>query len=332
MEIQKMKAIVCTKYGSPDHLKLREVEKPTPKSNEVLVKVFTTTVTAADSMMRRADPFISRFFLGFFKPKNDITGTGFAGKIVAIGSDVKQFLEGDPVFGETGVKFGANAEYICIPEDGVLSIKPTEMAYEEAAPICDGALTSLNFLKVIGNIQYGQKVLIIGASGSLGTAAVQLAIYFGAEVTGVCSTKNLDLVKSLGAHNVIDYTAEDFTKNGQAYDIIYDTVGKSSFSRCKNSLTQKGVYLSPVLGIGLLFQMLWTSIFGNKKAKFSATGLQPASELRNLIKTLKNLFENNHLNSVIDRCYPLAKTAEAHRYVDTGHKKGNVVITVAKSS
>ena len=323
-----MKAIVCTKYGSPDFLQFQEVEKPILKDNEVLIRVQATTVTAADSMMRRADPFICRLFLGLMKPKNDITGTGFAGEIQAVGMDVKQFKEGDQVFGETGVSFGANAEFICMPEEGVLALKPTNMTYEEAAPVCDGALTSLNFLSEVIEIQSGQKVLINGASGSLGTAAVQLAKYFGAEVTGVCGPSNIELVKSLGADYVLDYTEKDFTKTGQTYDVIFDTVGKSSFSYCKSTLKQKGVYLSPVLGLSLLFQMLWTLKIGSRKAKFSATGLRTASDLRNLLKKLKELIELGQLKSIIDRRYSLDQVAEAHRYVDKGHKKGNVVITL----
>lgn len=326
-----MKAIVCTKYGSPDVLELREVEKPTPKDNEVLIKVYAASVTAADGMMREGTPFYGRLFIGLTKPNNPITGTGFAGVIEAIGKEVRLFQEGDSVFGETGIGFSTNAEYVCLPEDGVLAKLPNNMTYEEAAPVCDGALTSWSFLKDIGKIQSGQKVLINGASGSLGSAAVQIAKYFGAEVTGVCSTTNLEMVKSLGAEKVIDYTKEDFTKNGQTYDIIFDTVGKSSFSRCKGSLRENGVYLSPVLELPLLFQMIWTSKIGSKKAKFSATGLRPVSELRVLLNELKESIEAGKIKSVMDRSYPLEQTAEAHRYVDKGHKRGNVVITVDHS-
>jgi NADPH:quinone reductase-like Zn-dependent oxidoreductase len=215
-----------------------------------------------------------------------------------------------------------------MPEDGVLVIKPANMSYEEAAPVCDGALTALNFLRNIANIKSGQRVLINGASGSVGSSSVQLAKYFGAEVAGVCGTTNQEMVKSLGAGTVIDYTKEDFTENGQTYDIIFDTVGKSSFPLCKGSLTQNGVYTSAVLGLPLLLHMLWTSKIGSKKAKFSATGLLPASELKIMLKELKEQFEAGKLKTVIDRSYPLAKTAEAHWYVEEGHKKGNVVITV----
>jgi NADPH:quinone reductase-like Zn-dependent oxidoreductase len=254
-----------------------------------------------------------------------------AGEIEAVGQDVKLFKPGDQVFGSTGPGFGAHAEYICLPENEALALKPANMSYGEAAAICDGALTALPFLRDKAKIQRGQKVLINGASGSIGTVAVQLAHYFGAEVTGVCSTKNLELVKSLGAAKVIDYTKEDFTKSGQAYDIIFDTVGKSSFSRCKGALTQNGVYLSTTLTMATVPQALWTSIIGGKKAMFAATGLRPAGERAKDLIFLRELIEAGKLKSVIDRSYPLEQTAEAHRYVDQGHKKGNVVITLERS-
>ncbi len=332
MTAPKMKAIICTKYGSPDFLQLREVERPSPKDSEVLVKVQASTVTKADTMMRQAKPFISRLFLGWTKPKHDIMGTGFAGIIEAIGKDVRHFKVGDEVFGETGVTFGANAEYVTVPADGVIAKKLHNMTYEEAATLCDGPLTSMNFLKNLANIQPGQRILINGASGSLGTAAVQLAKYFGAVVTGVCSDRNVELVKSLGADDVIDYKVTDFTKNGDSYDVIYDTVGKRSYASSKGSLKPGGIYMSPVLGFTLLLQMMWTSKVGNKKAKFSATGLQPPAELRKLLAELTEIIRNGHLKSIIDRTYPLEQTADAHRYVDGGHKRGNVVIAVAGSN
>ncbi len=323
-----MKAIVCTKYGSPDVLELKEVAKPVPGDNEVLIRVLAASVTAADSMIRTGTPYYGRLFIGLVKPNKPIPGTGFAGVVEAVGKEVKLFKNGESVFGETGLGFSANAEYVCLPQDGVLAKLPTSMTYEEAAPVCDGALTSLNFLKDVGKIQRGQRVLINGASGSLGSSAVQIAKYFGAHVTGVCSTANLDMVKSLGADKVIDYTKEDFTRASQAYDIIFDTVGKNSFSRCKDSLKDNGVYLSPVLGLSLLLQMIWTSRLGSRQAKFSASGLRPASELRVLLNELKEPIEAGKIKSVIDRCYELEQTAEAHRYVDTGHKRGNVIITM----
>ena len=323
-----MKAIIFTKYGSPDVIQLKDVEKPIPKDNEVLVKVCATSVTAADSMIRQGYPFYGRLFIGLTKHKKSIAGTGFSGEIEALGKGVKQLQIGDSVFGETGLDFSANAEYLCIAEDGVISTIASNMSHEEAAPICDGALTSYTFLKDIGQLRRGQSILINGASGSLGSAAVQIAKYFGAEVTGVCSTVNVELVKALGADKVIDYKKEDFTKSGQSYDIIYDAVGKNSFSSCKDSLKEQGAYLSPVLSLPLLLQMIWTAIIGSKKAKFSATGLRPASELRMFLNEVKALFEAEKIKSVIDRRYSLAETADAHRYIDTGHKKGNVIINM----
>ncbi|MCR9290327.1 MAG: NAD(P)-dependent alcohol dehydrogenase [Bacteroidetes bacterium] len=328
MSTQKMRAIVTTKYGSPEVFQLTEFEKPTPQDNEVLVKVKAASVTAADTMMRKGSPYFGRLFIGLKKPKNPIPGTGFAGEIEALGKNVSLFQKGDPVFGEVLFSLGTNAEYVCVPEDALIMKKPNNITFEEAATICDGALTSMNFLKNLVNIQRGQKVLINGASGSLGTAAIQLAKYFGAEVTGVCSTANLEMVKSLGANKVIDYTKEDFTKSDETYDIIYDTVGKSSFAKSKSALASNGVYLSPVLSLSLFFQMIVTSIFGNKKAKFDATGVRPIPELRKMLQDIKEIIKEGNLKTVIDRVYPLEKIKEAHQYIDMGHKKGNVVVTM----
>jgi NADPH:quinone reductase-like Zn-dependent oxidoreductase len=303
-----MKAIVCTKYGSPEVLQLKEVEKPAPKDHEVLVKNHAAAVTPEDITSRKGDPFIARFVTGLTRPKKSIQGAEFAGEIEAVGKDVKRFKAGDQVFGSTGANYGCFAEYICMAEEGFLAIKPANLTYAEAAPVC-GALAAWNYLKDKANIQSGQKVLINGACGSVGTAAVQLAHYFGAEVTGVCSPANLELVKSLGADKVIDYTQEDFTESGQSYDII-------------------GVYLSFVFGLPILLQMLWTSKVGSKKAIFSATGLRPVPERLLFLKELVELIEAGKIKQVIDKCYPLEQIAAAHRYVEDGHKKGNVVITM----
>ena len=320
-----MKAIVYTKFGPPDVLQLKEVEKPTPKDNEVLIRIYATTVTAEDPGMR-GSPGLN----GLRKPKNPILGWYLAGEIESVGKDVKRFRKGDQVYGYTGLSLGlgAYAEYKCMPEEGTLAIKPANMTYEEAAAVPNGYLTALPFLRDKGKIQSGQKVLIYGASGAVGTYAVQLAKYFGAEVTGVCSTTNLELVKSLGADKVIDYTKEDFTKSGQTYDVIFDTVGKSPFSRCKGSLKQGGVYLSSVLTLAILLQMLWTSKIGSKRVIITFALRRPASEKTKDLLFLKELIEAGKIKSVIDRRYPLEQIAEAHRYVETGHKKGNVVITV----
>jgi NADPH:quinone reductase-like Zn-dependent oxidoreductase len=323
-----MKAIVSTGYGPPEVLQLQEVEKPKVKDNEVSVKIVVTTVTRADGMMRTGKPYFARLFLGFTKPRNSIPGGGFAGRVDAVGREVTQFKVGDKVFGETAMAVGANAEYVAVPADGLIEKTPEAMTDEQAAAMCDGPVTAMNFLKELAKIQPGQSVLINGASGSVGSAAVQLAKHFGASVTGVCSAANVDLVKSLGAERVIDYGQEDFTASVRNYDIIFDTVGTSSFSRCKGALKKGGVFISPVLGIPLLFQMLWTLVIGDKKAKFSATGLLPVPKRRVLLNGLVPLFEAGTMKTLIDRRYPLGEVPEAHRYVDRGRKKGNVIITM----
>jgi NADPH:quinone reductase-like Zn-dependent oxidoreductase len=316
-----MKAIVYTKYGPPEVLKLKEVEKPVPKDNEVLIKVHASTVTPMDWHLRQPGMnIIARMMSGLRKPKNTILGVELAGDIEAVGKDVKQLKKGDQVFG--GGRPGAHAEYACMPEDEV-AIKPPNITYEEAAAVHFGAGVALIYLRNHGHIQKGHKVLINGASGGVGTFAVQLAKYFKAEVTGVCSTTNLEMGQSLGADRVIDYTKEDFTKNDQTYDIIFDAVGKRSYSQCKGSLKQNGIYLSTVATIPLLLQMLWTSKIGNKKAKFV---LQKTTK-EDLI-FLKDLIEAGKLRTVIDRTYPLSEIAEAHKYSEKGHAKGKVVITV----
>ena len=324
-----MKAIVYTQYGPPEVLQLKHIAKPIPKDDEILLKVQATTVTATECTFRKGVPFISRLFTGLTRPKITILGEEVAGEIEAVGKNVTQFKAGDQVFGSAGTDFGAYAEYVCLAEESAtLATKPTNLTYEEAATTVDGGLTALPFLRDKGKIQRGQRVLINGASGSVGTAAVQLAKYFGAEVTGVCSTTNIDLVRSLGADHVIDYTQEDFIKNGETYDIIFDTVGKTSFSRCKGALTQRGIYLQAAATTTIFPDMLWTSMIGNKKAMMAATGMRPVVERKKDLNFLKELVEAGTLKPVIDRNYPLNQIVEAHRYVDTGRKKGNVVITI----
>ena len=327
-----MKAIVYTEYGPADVLQLKEVVKPTPKDNEVLIRIYAATVNATDPVFRKGEPFISRFFTGLTRPRNPIPGTELAGEIEAVGKDVTRYKEGDQVYAATGTQYGAQAEYICLSEDGPLATKPANMNYGEAAAVCDGAFGALNFLRDAGNIQSGQEVLINGASGSVGTFGVQLAKHFGTEVTGVCSTTNLEMVKSLGADKVIDYTKEDFTKAGQTYDIIFDAVAKSSFSSCKDALKPGGVYIFTGPAPANLLQMLWTSLFGSKKAAMTAPGMRSSSAKTKDLIFLKELAEAGKLKPVMDRSYPPEQIAEAHRYVETGHKKGNVVITLERSS
>ncbi len=321
-----MKAIITTGYGSPEIFKIDTVSKPTAKPNELLIRNYASSVTKADTMMRTGKPYIGRLFMGLTKPKNQIWGTGFAGVVEAVGSEVTKFKIGDKVFGENIKTFGTYAEYVTVAEEGIVAHLPKNLPFEEAAGMCDGGITSLNFLCNLGNIKPGDKVLINGASGALGTAAVQIAKHFGAEVTGVCSTKNISLICELGADHVIDYTEQDFTENKNRYDLIYDTVGKRSFSECCGALTEKGIYACPVMGIRLLSYVLTSSIIGSKKAKFSATGALPLKEQKRLLNILIDIIRAGHLKGIMDRSYPLDKVIDAHQYIDKGHKRGNVVL------
>ena len=329
-----MKAIVYTEYGSPDVLQLKEVEKPTPKEDEALVRVHAASVNAADFEMLRGT--WSARFGGLLKPKHKILGSDIAGRIEAVGRNVTQFQPGDEVFGDLSERgFGAFAEYVCVPENA-LRLKPSSMTFEEAAAVPSAGVVALQNLRGVGSsslsfllsdkghIQSGQKVLINGAGGGVGTFAVQLAKSFGAEVTGVDSTRKLDMLRSIGADHVIDYTQEDFTKSGETYNVIFDVVGKTSFSRSIRSLKQGGCYLLANAGLSQMVRGLWTSMTSSKQVIF-----RTASEKTEDLLILKELIEAGKIQSVIDRRYPLEHIAEAHRYVDTGHKKGNVVITVA---
>ncbi len=309
-----MKAVICKKYGPPEVLQIREVEKPIPKPDEVLVKIFATTAHIGDTKIRRFEPGmgpvkdfffkpIMRIILGFTKPRKQILGMELSGEIESVGKDVMLFKAGDSVFASTEFRFGTYAQYCCVPEKGILAIKPVNMTHEEAAPLSNGGITALIHLRK-ANIRKGDKVLIYGASGSVGTYAIQIAKYFGAEVTAVCSTSNLEMVKSLGADKVIDYTQQDFTISGETYDVIYDAVGKIETSKRKKSLTKSGIYLNVL------------AVSGNIKLKVED------------LYTIKELCEEGKLKTVIDRIYPMEEIVEAHRYVDKGHKKGNVVITI----
>lgn len=321
--------MVATRYGSPAVLQFKEVNKPEPHTDEVLVKVMTASATTADAMMRTGKPYIARLFVGLTKPKKEIPGTGFAGIVEQIGKDVTKYRIGDRVFGETAFGFSSNAEYLSISENGVILPMPENLDYPEAASFCDGHLTSFNFLKEIANIKKGEKILINGASGALGTSALQIAKYMGAHVTGVCSGRNIGLVKSLGADEVIDYQQTEFTKGTVQYDYVYDTIGKSSFNDCKGILSENGIYLSPVLKFSLLMQMIFTYLFGKKKAKFEATGANNEEKLRIMLSEVLKIYKEGRLQTFIDRQFPLEKLAEAHQYIDSGHKKGNVVIVTA---
>lgn len=329
-----MKAVVWTKYGSPDGLQLQEVEKPAPKDNEILVKIQATTVTAGDCEMRRLQlPLMlslpMRLYAGFLKPKRiPVLGQELAGEVETVGKSVTSFKKGDQVFGTTGFGFGAYAEYICLPAEpndmqGMLAAKPASLSYEEAAAVPTAGFEALHFLRK-ANIQPGQKVLIIGAGGSIGTFAVQLARHFGAEVTGVDSSEKLDMLHSLGANHVIDYTKEDYTNSAEAYDLIIDVVGRRGVARRLKLLKSDAYYFLAYAGLSHMLLGLWTGQTSNKKLKIEAAGQKKADLI-----FLKELIEAGKLKPIIDRRYPLEQMAEAHRYAETGQKKGNIVITLS---
>ena len=327
-----MKAIVCTKYGTPDVLQLKDVDKPTPKDNEVLIRIHAATVTMGDCEMRSLKfsgllKVLMRLGFGFRGPRKrfSILGQELAGEIEAVGNEVKLFKKDDPVFAASGFRFGAYAEYICLPEEGTLAIKPDNINYEEAAVVPVGGLEALHFLRE-ANIQKGQTVLISGASGSIGTFAIQLAKYYGAEVTGVGNPKSLEVMKSIGADNVIDYTKENFTKSGETYDVIFDVIGKSSFSSCIDSLNQNGIYL--IANPKMVLINREKRVAKKRDKKYISGNRDTTKERTEQLKFLKELIEAGKIKSVIDRSYPLEKTAEAHSYVEKGEKTGNVVISL----
>jgi NADPH:quinone reductase-like Zn-dependent oxidoreductase len=324
-----MRAVVYDTYGAPDVLRLEDVERPVPREDEVLVKIHATAVTRADCATREANrrsglgvTLISRLVSGIRRPRQRILGSEMAGEVEAVGAAVNEFAVGDHVFGSSGFRFGAHAEFICMRESARIAHRPAGMSFEEAAAVCDGGLNALWCLRLAGP-RKGQRILVYGASGSIGTAGVQLAKYFEADVTAVCSTKNLELVRSLGADRVVDYTREDFTQNGQTYDVIFDAVGKHSFRRCRGSLKRGGSYLATD-GFRNLVLALWTSRIGDRRVMFSI----PPRYTKDDVLFLKELIEAGRYRAVIDRCYPLEDVVEATRYVETEQKTGNVILTV----
>jgi NADPH:quinone reductase-like Zn-dependent oxidoreductase len=321
-----MRAAIYTQYGPPEVIHFADIPKPQPKPNEVLVKIIATTVNRTDTGFRKAEYFIIRFFAGFFKPKNQILGTEFSGIIESIGSDVKTFKIGDQVFGLNTYKFGTHAEYVCIKENGSIAIKPSNLSFEEAAAVCDGLMLAINYVRKI-DFSTKPKILINGASGSIGSAAVQLCHYYGAQITAVCGTKNLELIKSLGADEVIDYMKTDFTQNGQLYDVVLDAVGKSSFFKCKKILKPKGVYYSTELGYlsQNVFLALVSPLSKGKKVGFPI----PTDNQKDILE-FKQIIEEGNYRAVIDNVYPFDQIVEATKYVETGQKTGNVVIRVTE--
>ena len=323
-----MKAIACVRYGAPEVLEMREMEKPKPKADEVLVKIHASTVTSGDCRMRSASTpaglgWVFRLAIGIRRPRKPILGTEIAGEVEAVGEKVTKFRKGDAVFAFTGAAGGGYAEYACVPERGAIAKKPVNATYEEAAAISFGATTALYFLRELAKLQKGEKILINGAAGGIGTSAIQLAKHFGAEVTGVCSGANVELVRSLGADRVIDYTKEDPAHDVERYDVIFDTVGHLAFTRCKRLLKERGRYLNAAAGLPDFMRMLWTSFFGKKKV---LGGVAP--ERAEDLEYLKELMEAGKLRVVVDRFFPLQEVVEAHRYVDQGHKRGNVVLRI----
>ncbi|HUM98404.1 MAG TPA: NAD(P)-dependent alcohol dehydrogenase [Chitinophagaceae bacterium] len=323
-----MKAILITKYGGTEVLQVKEVPNPWPKENEILIKIHAAAINNTDIVFRKGKPFVSRFFTGLLKPKHYIPGDVLAGKVIEIGNNVTRFKIGDYVYGYSTDTFGAYAEYKCLPENSAITIIPENISFEEAAGIVDGGHTALVFLRDKGNINNKQKVLIYGASGSVGTAAIQIANSYGAEVIAVCSTSNIEMVKSLGAKRIIDYTTNEFTLENKKYDIIFDTVAKKSFSQCKNVLSDNGIYLTTFPTPAVLIKQLFQSKEKGKRALFVAAGMKPVAEKIKNLQYLSGLIKSDKLKTIISKKYSMDDIAEAHRYVETGHKKGNIVIKI----
>lgn len=320
---EMMKAVIYTKFGPPEVLQLVEIDKPNPAEHEVLIRIFATTVAKEDPDMR-ASPGIN----GIVKPKNPILGMYLAGEIEQVGGKVQRFKIGDLVYGSAGVKGGTNAEYICLPEDAALVKKPENLSFQQAAAVPNGAITTIPFLVHLAQIKAGDTMLITGASGTVGTSAVQLGKYYGAEITGVCSTKKIDLIQALGADHIIDYSKEDFTQNGKTYDIIFDTVGSSSFSRCKGSLKPQGIYLTTIPSLEVIPHLLNPFKNSGRSARFAATALRSTKKQLIDLAIINQVIEEGKYIPVIDKVYPLEEIVQAHKYVKAGHKTGDVVITI----
>jgi NADPH:quinone reductase-like Zn-dependent oxidoreductase len=321
-----MKAAVHRSYGLPDVVTVEDVPKPVPGDDEVLVRIHAAVVGVVDGLARRGAPFYARVHFGLRRPRFPVLGCDFAGQVEAAGPAVTRLAAGDQVFGTIAPRFGAHAEYVCLPERAAVALKPANLGYPEAAALVDA--TALCFLRDKANLRPGQTVLINGASGAVGTAALQLARHFGASVTAVCSGANAGLVRRLGADDVIDYTETDFTRTGRTYDVIFDVAGTSSFSRCRPALNRPGVYLTTAPSPAIFLQMPWTSRFGARRAVVAFTGLRAASEKRKDLLYFRDLGEASALAPVVDACYPLPRIADAYRHVDAGHKRGNVVVTM----
>jgi len=317
-----------SRYGGPETLTPITLPMPVPGPTEVLIGIHASAVTRADGMMRKGQPLFARPFLGLRRPRNGLSGTGLSGEVVAVGAKVTRFSPGDMVFGEAGMRFGANASHICLDEDCVLMPKPDNLSHEDAAVLCDGVLTSWHFLHNLGHVQRGDRVLILGGAGSLGSAAVQIAAAMGAEVTATCSTRNADLVASLGAARVIDYATKDALRPGAGYDVIFDTLGVASLSAARPALADAGRYMCPVLTLGRLPAILLSGLLGRKRALFAAAGLEKPQRLRAMLSDILAQIEQDRLAPVMDRIYPLSDLVEAHAHVEAGHKRGNVVVVV----